>query len=235
MNSFAQWWKSAFGAAPSQALRTRLTALPLEGRDVPANAGVPTVTVDLGAIGQQAGPGETVFIFSSGNTVWKSTANAWDTTSTKATQLFVNGTNGQQAAGLNDVIAVLGTPGADKVDGRNFKGFELQVFGSAGADELLGSTGRDLLVGGGGNDVITGRGGDDLIYGGARVDGDYIYGIDPGGPTQYSGGNGSSPNQNSVTRDDDMVGSGNDIIYGEDGADEIYGGDGDDQIGRAHV
>lgn len=226
MNSFAQWWMSAFGAAPSKSLSAKLTALPLEGRDVPA-----VVTVDLGAIGQQANPGETVFIFSSWDkTLWRSTANAWDTTSSKAVQLFVSGPNGPQAAGANDTVLVLGTPGVDSVDGRNFKGFELQVFGGAGNDSIFGSGGTDLLVGGGGDDVINGRGGNDLIYGGGRTGGDYLYGIDPNGQVQWSGAPGTSPNQNSILRDDNLVGSGNDILYGEDGLDEIYGGDGDDQI-----
>lgn len=225
MNSFAQWWKSAFGAAPSKALKARLTALPLEGRDVPA-----TATINLGAIGQQANPGATVYVFSANNSVYVSSVTGWDYTSPSASKVYVDGTNGQQAAGLNDTIVVLGTPGTDRVDGRNYKGFELQVFGGEGNDVLWGSSGRDLLVGGAGNDTITGRGGDDLIYGGARTGGDYIYGIDPGGPQQWAGGNGSPANVNSITRDDNLVGSGDDYLYGEDGADEIYGGDGDDNV-----
>ncbi|MGD9785558.1 MAG: Ig-like domain-containing protein [Hyphomicrobiaceae bacterium] len=92
-----------------------------------------------------------------------------------------------------------------------------QIFGTAGADNIVATDEAEVIDAGAGRDRIDGRGGDDIIYGGA--DNDYVYG-GRDNDILYGG-----------TGNDVVVGDhGNDILYGEDGDDGMFGGGNDDYI-----
>ena len=119
-----------------------------------------------------------------------------------------------------------------------------QVFGLAGADNLVGGVngaaffggpGNDQIQGGPGNDIIDGGDDDDVIFGGDGNDtitgdagNDQIHG--QGGNDDLDGGDGDDQVDGGPGNDTIRGGNGNDRIAGGPGDDTIDGGDGNDNI-----
>lgn len=112
----------------------------------------------------------------------------------------------------NDTIITLG--GGQTLKLQNVSSSQLTAnnfifFNSLYGDDILrGGQGADVLFGGNQDDLLFGNEGDDTLYGGSGND------ILIGG--------------SSKTEADDILNSGNDILFGDAGNDEFYGGDGND-------
>jgi Ca2+-binding RTX toxin-like protein len=91
--------------------------------------------------------------------------------------------------------------------------------GGSGDDFLTGDTGNNIIAGGAGGDTLEGGEGDDLLLG------DGLYGVSGIG---YSGEIGYEED-NAVAENDPAL-SGDDLMYGGDGADRIVGGAGTDEL-----
>lgn len=109
--------------------------------------------------------------------------------------------------GVNTPDGTPTTPGFNRIEG------------TPGPDELDGTDGKDLILSKGGDDTVNGKGRIDAISGGSENDtihgnggGDIIYG------------------ESSASGNLDLIGIGNDTIYGDDGADFLYGQYGEDKI-----
>ncbi|MBT4921794.1 MAG: LysM peptidoglycan-binding domain-containing protein [Rickettsiales bacterium] len=109
---------------------------------------------------------------------------------------------------------------ADGVVARARDGFDDDIVGTDGADNLIGGSGTNRIYGQEGNDHIEGRDSDDVLVGGTGNDlveagagDDYIFG-DEGSDIIY-GGSGA---------DQIDSGDGNDIVYGDSGDDVIVAG-----------
>ncbi|MDA1231890.1 MAG: hypothetical protein O2856_14045, partial [Planctomycetota bacterium] len=139
-------------------------------------------------------------------------------------------------------IVVSGGNGNDYI--RNRTHLPSEIYGGAGADQLIGGSGNDVLVAGpgndrvwgqGGNDRIWGQDGDDQLIGGAGNDriwgqggNDRIWGQD--GDDQLNGGDGNDIIYGDAGRDIIWGGNGNDQLVGGTGDDQLIGGTGNDQI-----
>jgi hypothetical protein len=110
------------------------------------------------------------------------------------------------------VAGVMGTPFADRIQGRSGNDF---ICGFGGDDVICGGPGADTIHGGDGDDEIQGDVGDDVLFGDDGID-TLIGGA---GNDVLFGGNGG-----------DIMdgGGGNDILCGGEGFDTINGGSGRD-------
>ncbi len=140
--------------------------------------------------------------------------------------------NGKQLA---NTFVIEGTKKGDKIDCRYIDdpgGVSIQ--GNGGDDTICGSIFADFIAGGGGNDTIFGGPGNNAIDGGAKDDD--LWG-GHGNDTIF-GGVGASPASGVACELKTAIGtiylakggSGDDSIYGEDGADCINAGSGEDTI-----
>lgn len=103
--------------------------------------------------------------------------------------------------------------------------------GYGGDDTMFGGFEDDKLEGGEGNDLLVGEYGDDKIFGG--LGDDVIWGDDRSGPYGIGAvvGDGSGEGLGLMSGEDHIYGDeGADIIYGGQLADRIHGGEGDDKI-----
>jgi len=89
------------------------------------------------------------------------------------------------------------------------------VFGAAGADKLSGGEGNDTLYGNAGNDTLDGGGGADNVSGG---EGNDIILADAGGSDRIYGGAGDDILYAGAIVPDSWGLTGQDIMYGDDGA-----------------
>lgn len=129
--------------------------------------------------------------------------------------------NGQSPTSGDDVI--LGTPGADVIDGLG------------GNDVICGEDGDDTIDGGDGDDTIYGADGDDRLNGGNGDD--ELSGWDGtdtlnGGPgmDEMRGGEGNDTLNGGPDNDELRGFTGDDVLHGDDGDDVVYGGFGRDVI-----
>ncbi len=129
---------------------------------------------------------------------------------------------GWKALGGDDIV--LGSEGADNIDGGNGSDF---LFGGGGDDTITGGDGNDTVQAGTGVDTVNGGMGDDYITAGLGNDtieggdgSDYLYG--QGGDDIINAGAGAMD----VSLGDD----GNDTINGEGGMDYMYGYAGNDTL-----
>lgn len=109
------------------------------------------------------------------------------------------------------------------------------ITGGAGDDILNGGDNNDLIFGGAGNDTIYGNGGHDALVGGS--DDDTIH---SGSGNDWSFGDGTNKLPDTLPTDPahvrqyvlrfSNVNTGNDAIWGEDGADLILAGAGNDGV-----
>ena len=120
--------------------------------------------------------------------------------------LLFGGNDEDALVGGNDNDQLLGEAGVDFLRGDSGSD---RLFGGAEFDELLGSSGNDTVRGGDGNDVV--RGNDEIS--GPEDDDDTLFG--DGGDDRLFG--------------DDILGAGDDLIYGGDGDDDIFGVFGNDR------
>ena len=146
---------------------------------------------------QGNGPSDAARIADNGRVVFESEASNLVTGDTNGVfDVFVAGEvcdrrlvtvdmNGPSVASTNGADVILGTPGADTIDGRSgadrfcggggndvFRGGPGadRAFGGTGKDTLKGQDGNDAAFGGAGNDVLEGGNGNDLLNGGADQD-----------------------------------------------------------------
>ncbi|MGK7912798.1 MAG: calcium-binding protein [Synechococcus sp.] len=107
-----------------------------------------------------------------------------------------------------------GTSGNDYITGGSiFTGINDEIRGLDGNDTIRGQRGKDTIYGGVGNDKLHGGNNDDTLYG--EAGNDLLHGDDY---RYLSGGY------------YDVVGSGNDSLYGGSGNDRIYGWAGNDYL-----
>ena len=128
---------------------------------------------------------------------------------------------------------IIGTPGADILNGSNGPDVICPLGGTDSIDALGGDdivvmgTGAKTINGGSGNDEINGSESDDILTGG---DGhDVIFGFD--GADQIDGGDGEDVVNGDEAGDDIEGGTGVDVIKGGSGNDRLDGGLGNDQVG----
>jgi len=143
----------------------------------------------------------------------------------------ITGTSG------DDVIAALagddevsGGAGDDVIDGGEG---DDTLFGEEGDDLLKGGAGDDQLFGGVGNDILIGGAGDDLLDGGEGID-TADYSTDTAGVTVnlaegFASGDDAGEDE-LVSIENVIGGSGNDTLIGDDGDNVFVGGLGDDVI-----
>ena len=141
-------------------------------------------------------------------------------------------TNGGDGTGTDKDDVILGTPGADVIDGGSGSdticgqgGVDI-INGGDGDDTIHGGFGIDYIYGEAGEDTLDGGGGSDRMFGGA--DDDLMLG-DSGADRMYGG-----------PGDDDMRGmggqdfmwgeAGNDLMQGNFQTDNMWGGDGNDTM-----
>lgn len=108
------------------------------------------------------------------------------------------------------------------------------IFGRGGNDALYGNGGNDSLYGGAGNDLLDGGAANDLLDGGAGID-TARYDIAAAISANLRTGTASFPgtgwaSETLVSIENVVTGSGNDTIWGSDGANALSGGAGDDQL-----
>lgn len=232
MTALTRWLK----ASPAKAARARrLGVEALEGRDVPAIVTDVTFTGTAG--------GETLFLFTSGSTLYASTADNYTPALAfasydlaPAAEITINMLGGNDVVEARQVAAgydvrIDAGEGNDTIHGS--KGNDFIICGD-GDDIAYAHQGNDTVIGGHGNDLIDGEEGRDLMFGGGRVDGVYQYHMHAtavdAGTGLAAGTDGVSPNVDVLSRSDDLENSGNDNVYGGDGRDEVYGGDGNDKL-----
>lgn len=139
------------------------------------------------------------------------------------TDIFGAGISGPTRPPLVVVTQILGTSGADTLEGG--AGEEI-LLGLAGNDTLSAGAGNDTVIGGAGADDISGGAGDDVVEGGDGTD--TVHG--GGGNDTLRGGNGADVIEGVAGTDALYGDAGEDELYGGDGADLIYGGSGSDLI-----
>ena len=145
---------------------------------------------------------------------------------------------------FGNLVAILGTNGADRITGTNRSDriFALGgrnrvsggrgndcLEGGSGSDQLDGSNGADLLSGGSGRDILNGGAGPDRLYGDSGAD----RLIGGSGNDRMWGGNGNDRLAGGLGNDRIWGGAGRDYIEGGNGSDRLYGGSGNDVINAA--
>ncbi len=131
--------------------------------------------------------------------------------------------------GNDDDDQLLGGSGNDRLDGGDGND---NLAGGSGNDYLEGGYGDDQLLGGSGNDTLNGHYGDDNFDGGSGYDtADFSYSssnwtIDLSIEQAKSG----STEEQLISIENIIGGSGNDNIIGNSYNNSLYGGDGDDTL-----
>lgn len=128
-------------------------------------------------------------------------------------------------------ITIIDNPSVSKIFGNSGHN---TITGNDAANEIFGGAGNDVLVGNGGNDRLAGGVGTDTLNGGAGVD-IAVYDDKAWGDLTVSLKNaglntGVAAGDKYVAIEGLALGSGNDKVYGNEGANVLSGGAGNDAI-----